>query len=62
MPSAQLLALYRDLGGTIVTTGSDSHSPSHLGAYLEEAKARLRDLGFRQFCTYEKMEPIFHPL
>ena len=62
MPSAQLLALYRDLGGAIVTTGSDSHAPAHLGTFLEEAKDQLRALGFQHFCTYEKMEPIFHRL
>ena len=62
MPSAALLRLYKDLGGSIVTIGTDSHSPAHLGTYLEEAKAQLRALGFRRFCTYEGMEPRFHPL
>lgn len=62
MPSAELLRLYRDLGGTIVTTGSDSHIPAHLGAYLQEAQERLKALGFRYFCTYKRMEPIFHKL
>lgn len=62
MPSADLLCLYRELGGSIVTIGSDSHAPAHLGAYLEEAKRLLRDLGFQSFCTYRRMEPVFHPL
>lgn len=54
--------LYRDLGGSIVTIGSDSHSPAHLGTYLQEAKTLLKELGFRHFCTCEKMQPAFHPL
>lgn len=62
MPSVRLLELYRDLGGTIVTIGSDSHAPEHLGAYIQEAKDQLKALGFRSFCTYEKMEPVFHDL
>ena len=62
MPSVRLLELYRDLGGTIVTIGSDSHAPEHLGAYIREAKDQLKALGFRSFCTYEKMEPVFHDL
>jgi len=62
MPSAELLQLYRDLGGSIVTIGSDSHSPAHLGAHLQEAKSQLEALRFRNFCTYQKMEPIFHRL
>ncbi|MBD5544969.1 MAG: PHP domain-containing protein [Lachnospiraceae bacterium] len=31
MPSAELLGLYKDLGGSIVTIGTDSHAPAHLG-------------------------------
>lgn len=60
MPSAELLRLYRDLGGSIVTIGSDSHAPAHLGAYIEEAKQLLRDIGFESFCTYQGMRPAFH--
>ncbi|MBD5085551.1 MAG: histidinol-phosphatase HisJ family protein [Clostridiales bacterium] len=62
MPSAELLRLYRELGGSIITIGSDSHAPAHLGAYIQEAKEYLKELGFRDFCTYEKMWPIFHRL
>lgn len=62
MPSTELLRLYRDLGGTIVTIGSDSHSPEHLGSGLQEAKDQLRALGFRNFCTFQKMQPIFHSM
>lgn len=61
-PSAEILKMYRDMGGQIVTLGSDSHAPSHLGTYMEEAKELLKGIGFRQFCTYEKMRPIFHEL
>lgn len=62
MPSVELLRLYRDLGGRIVTIGSDSHSPAHLGAYLKEAQDQLKALGFQHFCTYEKMQPAFHQI
>lgn len=62
MPSKQLLRLYRDLGGRIVTIGSDSHKPEHLGAYIQEAKDQLKEMGFSYFCTYEKMKPVFHSL
>lgn len=62
MPSAELLRLYKDLGGKIVTIGTDSHTPAHLGTYIREAKSQLKELGFQSFCTYEKMEPISHRL
>lgn len=61
-PSVKILERYRELGGDIITIGSDSHSPSHLGAYIEEAKQLLRSMGFRYFCTYDKMKPIYHGL
>lgn len=62
MPSTEILKLYRSLGGEILTIGSDSHQPEHLGAYIQEGKALLADLGFKYFCTYEKMNPVFHAL
>lgn len=62
MPSTELLELYKDLGGSIVTIGTDSHAPAHLGTYIGEAKSLLKGLGFQCFCTYEKMQPIFHLL
>lgn len=61
-PAMDILKLYRKLGGDIITIGSDSHAPQHLGTYINEAKDLLRDLGFQSFCTYEKMKPIFHKL
>lgn len=62
MPSTNILKLYRELGGTILTIGSDSHAPDHLGTWIEEVKKQLKDLGFTSFCTYDQMKPIFHPL
>lgn len=61
-PSMDILKLYRRLGGEIITIGSDSHKPEHLGAYIEEGKQLLKSLGFRFFCTYEKMEPVYYNL
>ncbi len=61
-PSKEILKLYYELGGEILTIGSDSHKPEHLGAYLTETMDMLKSIGFRAFCTFEKMEPIFHEL
>lgn len=61
-PSRDILQLYHELGGTIITIGSDSHAPEHLGFGLQEAKALLKETGFSYFCTYEQMKPVFHPL
>lgn len=61
-PSVNILKLYRELGGEIITIGSDSHKAEHLGAYIKEAGHLLKELGFQYFCTYEKQQPIFHRL
>ena len=61
-PSINILKLYRELGGEIITVGSDSHKPEHLGTYITDAKNLLKSLGFPYFCTYDRMEPIYHKL
>lgn len=61
-PSTPILKLYKELGGTIITIGSDSHKKVHLGAYVEETQKALKELGFEYYCTYEGMKPIFHKL
>ena len=61
-PSTDILELYRDLGGTIVTVGSDSHRPEHLGAYIPQTYDTLRALGFSAIATYDRMQPVLHAL
>ena len=62
-PSRAILRLYKDLGGKIITVGSDAHNTKQLADHLDEGYAILRDeIGFTEICTYEKMEPVFHKL
>lgn len=62
MPSRDILELYHDLGGKIITMGSDAHEKEHLGFYLKEGRALLKEIGFTEFCTFDKMQPKFHRL
>ena len=59
-PAREILELYRDLGGTVITLGSDSHRPEHLGAYIRHFQHYLASLGFEGFHTFDKLEPAFH--
>lgn len=61
-PSRDILKLYKQLGGKIITIGSDCHQAQHLGAYIDEVKEELRKIGFEYFCTFEKMQPVYHRL
>ena len=62
MPSREILKLYYDLGGRIITIGSDSHVKEDLGAHIEALKVDLKEIGFTEFCTFGDMKPIYHIL
>ncbi|MBQ9328993.1 MAG: histidinol-phosphatase HisJ family protein [Solobacterium sp.] len=62
-PSRAILKLYKDLGGRILTIGSDAHSTKYLADHMHEARTILKEeIGFQEFCTFEHMTPIFHSL
>ena len=42
-PSRDILRLYKDLGGHIITVGSDAHTAARMGDHLEEALEQLKD-------------------
>ena len=54
-----LLTLYKQCGGTIVTVGADAHAEGDVGAGLLDAYALLRELGFTHIAVYEKRVPTF---
>lgn len=59
---ADVLKIYRDCGGEILTIGSDAHRPGQVGAGFHDAAALLRILGFRHYATYRNRKPVFHTL
>ena len=58
-PNAPCLALYRELGGEIVSVGSDAHTAPDAGVGIREAIELLRGLGFRYVTEYKKRKPSF---
>jgi len=46
-PKRSILKLYKDLGGEIITIGSDAHSTKDIGYGYKMAERMLRDLGFK---------------
>jgi len=46
-PDKSLLLRYRELGGEIITCGSDAHNPDYVASKIEEAYELLRECGFR---------------
>lgn len=58
---ADILALYRELGGTVVTAGSLATERWMVGRGVDGLERMLEDLGFEGVCTYERHDPVMHP-
>ena len=61
LPSRDFLVRYKELGGQIVTIGSDAHTPDRVGQYTFAVLDILKEI-FGYACTFEKRKPIFHKL
>lgn len=59
LPTLDYFQRFRDLGGRIVTVGSDAHDVTRAGQYTHEMVAELKKI-FGCVCTFEDREPIFH--
>lgn len=59
LPTADYFRRFRELGGKIVTIGSDAHRCDRVGQYTGEAARLLKDI-FGYVCTFENREAIFH--
>lgn len=53
---------YRELGGELLTIGSDAHTPDRLGQHFQEAADFLKSLGFRYYTVFRERQPQFLPL
>ncbi len=62
LPSRDILQLYYDMGGEIITVGSDAHRPDRVGDRIGEAYQLLQEIGFNYVSTFENRNPTFHKL
>ncbi len=61
LPGLEYLKLFKDLGGEIITVGSDAHDIKRVGQYTDRACAMAKEV-FGHVCTFEKRKPVFHKL
>lgn len=59
LPPRSILLRYRELGGEIITIGSDAHIPARMGQGLADGMELLRDTGFRYLTVYRERKPEF---
>ena len=61
-PCKAILKRYHDLGGELITIGSDAHRPEHMATFFDRAEQILKDCGFGYYCIFEKIVPHFEKL
>jgi histidinol-phosphatase (PHP family) len=61
-PGPSVLKWYADLGGEILTIGSDAHRTEHVGLFRARAIDLAREAGLRWLTTFECRRPVQHRL
>ena len=60
-PNADILSRFRELGGHIITFGSDAHTPDEVAGCFERAREIAVSCGFDSYYTFDKRVPTAHP-
>lgn len=58
-PCEDILRRYQELGGEILTVGSDGHQPEHMAYDFDKVCELLKSIGFRYYTVFEKRKPKF---
>ena len=61
-PYADILRRYRELGGEIITVGSDAHRPWHVAFAFDRAREILIETGFTAYTLYRDGQPVWRDL
>lgn len=61
-PYEEILKRYRELGGELLTVGSDGHRPNEVGGYFEQTAEILKSCGFRYYTVFHERKPVFFSL
>ena len=58
-PTMETLKRYKELGGEILTIGSDGHAPEQIAWDFEKAPSILKEAGFKYFTTFKNRKAKF---
>lgn len=58
-PHISILKRYKELGGEVITVGSDAHQPKNIAYDFDRAKEVLKDSGFKYYTEFKGRKPIF---
>ncbi len=58
VPTIDLLTRYKELGGELITFGSDAHMPERIGDKFELVSDMLQSLGYKYIFKYLSHKPV----
>jgi len=61
-PPLEFIQRFKDLGGEIITIGSDAHAPEQIGLGLDIALEMAKSAGFKYVATFSKGIPQFNKI
>lgn len=61
-PHKDIVKRYRELGGEIITIGSDAHKPEDIASGFDIAEDILKEAGFKYYSTFENRVAFFNKL
>lgn len=61
LPGIPYLKFFKELGGEIVTVGSDAHTADRVGQYTSNAINMAKEV-FGHVCTFQDRKTVFHKL
>ncbi len=59
LPDLSFVKLYHDLGGEIITVGTDAHSKHFVGKHLDLGYQLIEKAGFKYVTTFRERKPSF---
>ena len=58
-PNLKYVKLFRELGGEVLSIGSDSHTVEDIAKNFEDAADMAREAGFTRLCYFRERKPVF---
>lgn len=61
-PHEWIVSRFRELGGEMITIGSDAHEKQHLGYGFTQIPALLKRCGFQYYTEFKDRKPVMYPV
>ena len=61
-PKIEILKRYKELGGEVITIGSDAHIPEHLCYDFDTAANLLKSIGYNYYTIFREGKPIMEKI